>query len=150
MKLPEKIFSLRKKMGLSQDELAEKLNVSRQSISRWEVGSAAPDAENLKQLSRILGVSIDYLLDDDDVDPNPAFDPEATGTDDPEKQISFSSFLFMIATILSAISAILFLIIAIDRLSIVFVIAAVVTVALTVLWFFLFNKSKKWDNGSIR
>ena len=44
MKLCEKILKLRKKMGISQEELAEKLGVSRQSVSRWEVGSALPDA----------------------------------------------------------------------------------------------------------
>lgn len=45
-------------------ELAEKLNVSRQAISRWEVGSAVPTTDNLKVLSELYGVSIDYLLND--------------------------------------------------------------------------------------
>ena len=65
MKLSDKILMLRKKEGLSQEQLAEKLNVSRQAISRWESGSALPDANNIRQLSRVFAVSADYLLDDD-------------------------------------------------------------------------------------
>lgn len=45
-------------------ELAEKLNVSRQAISRWEVGAAVPTTDNLKVLSELYGVSVDYLLND--------------------------------------------------------------------------------------
>lgn len=65
MKLSEKILMLRKQVGLSQEELAEKLSVSRQAVSRWEVGSALPDAGNLLQLSKLFGVTADYLLNDD-------------------------------------------------------------------------------------
>lgn len=65
MKLGDKILMLRKKEGLSQEQLAEKLNVSRQAISRWESGSALPDASNIRQLSKVFAVSADYLLNDD-------------------------------------------------------------------------------------
>lgn len=65
MKLNEKILALRKKQGMSQEELAEKLNVSRQAVSRWEVGSAQPDASNVLQLSKLFGVTADYLLNDE-------------------------------------------------------------------------------------
>ena len=65
MKLSDKSLSLRKQNGLSQEELAEKLSVSRQAISRWEVGSAQPDALNILQLSKLFGVTADYLLNDD-------------------------------------------------------------------------------------
>ncbi|MBR2627044.1 MAG: helix-turn-helix transcriptional regulator [Peptococcaceae bacterium] len=65
MKLSDKILMLRKKEGMSQEQLAEKLNVSRQAISRWESGSALPDANNIRQLSRVFAVSADYLLNDD-------------------------------------------------------------------------------------
>ena len=65
MKLNEKILTLRKKQGLSQEELAERLNVSRQAVSRWEVGSAQPDASNILQLSKLFGVTADYLLNDE-------------------------------------------------------------------------------------
>ena len=64
MSLPEKLLSLRKQNGFTQMELAEKLHVSRQAISRWEVGTAAPSTENLKELSALYDVSVDYLLGD--------------------------------------------------------------------------------------
>lgn len=54
MKLSDKIIGLRKSNGMSQEDLAEKLNVSRQAISRWESGTAMPDASNILQLSKIL------------------------------------------------------------------------------------------------
>ena len=65
MKLSEKIVNLRKARNISQEELAEQLGVSRQAVSRWEVGSALPDASNILQLSKLFGVSADYLLNDD-------------------------------------------------------------------------------------
>ena len=65
MKLPDKIIKLRKATGISQEELAEQLNVSRQAISRWENGSALPDAQNILQISKLFGVTADYLLNDD-------------------------------------------------------------------------------------
>ncbi len=65
MKLSEKIVKLRKNNGWSQEDLAEKLNVSRQAISRWEGDTAQPDAMNILLLSKIFGVTTDYLLNDD-------------------------------------------------------------------------------------
>jgi len=65
MKLPEKITKHRKSNGWSQEDFAEKLNVSRQAISRWENGSALPDAQNLLQISKLFGISADYLLNDE-------------------------------------------------------------------------------------
>lgn len=64
MKLSDKILHLRKQYGMSQEDLAERLNVSRQAVSRWEVGSAQPDASNVLQLSKLFGVTADYLLND--------------------------------------------------------------------------------------
>ena len=65
MKLPGKIIQLRKSRGLSQEQLADMLSVSRQAVSRWEVGTAMPDASNILQLSKLFGVTSDYLLNDD-------------------------------------------------------------------------------------
>lgn len=64
MALPEKLYTLRKKSGLSQEQLAEALNVSRQAISKWESGSAMPESDKLLALSNYFGVSLDYLLKD--------------------------------------------------------------------------------------
>ncbi len=60
----EKIALLRKEKGLSQLEVAEKLNISRQAISRWEVGAAMPSTDNLKYLGELYDVPVDVLLND--------------------------------------------------------------------------------------
>ena len=65
MKLPDKIIKYRKANGWSQEDFAEKLNVSRQAISRWENGTALPDAQNILQISKLFRVTTDYLLNDD-------------------------------------------------------------------------------------
>lgn len=70
MKLEEKLISLRKEKGLSQMKLAEMMNVSRQAISRWEVGAAVPSTDNLKFLGNLYGVSLEYLLHNDAPKPN--------------------------------------------------------------------------------
>jgi len=62
MTLSEKIHQLRKQKGLSQEELASQLTVSRQAISKWELGESVPDTENVVQISKLFGVSTDYLL----------------------------------------------------------------------------------------
>ena len=64
MILADKIVDLRKKSGWSQEELAEKLNVSRQAISKWEGAQSVPDMGRIIQLSELFGVSTDYLLKD--------------------------------------------------------------------------------------
>lgn len=65
MILAEKITALRKKNGWSQEELAMQLNVSRQSVSKWESAASIPDLDRILQLSRLFGVTTDYLLKDD-------------------------------------------------------------------------------------
>lgn len=65
MTLHEKIYELRKKNGLSQEALAESLGVSRQSVSKWETGEATPEVSKLLSLSKLFGVTTDYLLNDE-------------------------------------------------------------------------------------
>ena len=65
MRLEEKLTVLRKESGYTQLDLAEKVRVSRQAISKWETGRALPSMEKLKYLSELFGVSVDYLLNDD-------------------------------------------------------------------------------------
>lgn len=64
--LSEKLYQLRKKSGLSQEQLAEQLNVSRQAISKWESGTAVPESEKLIIISNYFGVLVDYLLKDEE------------------------------------------------------------------------------------
>ena len=65
MKLGDNIQKLRKNLKLSQEQLAEKIDVTRQTISNWELGETSPNPEQLKLLSKALGVSIDELLGND-------------------------------------------------------------------------------------
>ena len=65
MILADKIIEERKKNGWSQEELAEKLNVTRQSVSKWEGAQSVPDLQRILEMSRLFGVSTDYLLKDE-------------------------------------------------------------------------------------
>ena len=65
MKLSDKLIELRKEKGWSQEEFAEKLDVSRQAVSRWENETAQPDAQNILRISKLFNVTSDYLLNDD-------------------------------------------------------------------------------------
>ena len=64
MMLGQKLKEYRRIFDLSQEELAKKINVSRQAITKWEVNDGLPDINNLKELANIFGVSVDFLLDD--------------------------------------------------------------------------------------
>ena len=64
MKLEEKLVNLRKENGVSQQELAEKLGVTRQAVSRWENGISLPSTENLIGLSELYRVDVEMLMDD--------------------------------------------------------------------------------------
>lgn len=65
MKLNEKIISLRNKYQMSQGDLAEKLNVSRQSVSKWETGASIPDLDKLIAMSELFQVTMDELVKED-------------------------------------------------------------------------------------
>ena len=76
MNLSEKIVVLRKYNGMSQEELAEKLGVTRQSVSKWEGAQSVPDIDKILQLARLFGVTTDYLLKEEQGE------PEYTAEDD--------------------------------------------------------------------
>ena len=92
MRLEEKLTVLRKESGYTQLDLAEKVRVSRQAISKWETGRALPSMENLKYLSELFGVSVDYLLNDDMTEEpkpkeqKPAPEPQTEEAVIPEKE----------------------------------------------------------------
>ncbi|MBO5983268.1 MAG: helix-turn-helix transcriptional regulator [Clostridia bacterium] len=65
MTLQEKIIKLRKKNGWSQEELADKLYVTRQAVSKWESGNSLPDVEKIVHMSKLFGVTTDYLLNEE-------------------------------------------------------------------------------------
>lgn len=72
MTFSDKLIALRRKAGWSQEELAERLNVSRQSVSKWESAQSMPDIDKIVQLSSLFSVTTDYLLKDGQDDPQPA------------------------------------------------------------------------------
>ena len=81
MTFSEKLYTLRKSKGLSQEQLAEKLNVSRQAVSKWESAAAIPETEKLIAISDFFGVSLDYLIKDTSLQ-------EATSTQSSSKKQS--------------------------------------------------------------
>ena len=73
MTFGEKLQKLRKEAGMSQEELAARLDVSRQAVTKWETGTSRPSIENLQSLSRLYNVQLEYLLDEsEDELPAPA------------------------------------------------------------------------------
>lgn len=72
MILADKIIALRKKAGWSQEELAEQLGVTRQSVSKWEGAQSVPDMDKVVQMSRLFGVTTDFLLKDELSEEEPA------------------------------------------------------------------------------
>lgn len=64
MTLEKKLARLRKREGLSQAEVSEALDVSRQAVTKWETGTSRPSIENLQSLSRLYNVPLEYLLDE--------------------------------------------------------------------------------------
>ena len=71
MSFAKKMIELRKQQNLSQQDLADRLGVSRQAISRWETGAVQPLADSVKSLAQVFQVSTDYLLNDDLDTPTP-------------------------------------------------------------------------------
>ena len=65
MTLGQKLKTIRKRFGLSQESLAEIMNVSRQAITKWEADEGLPDVSNLQELSKVFNLTVDYLLDND-------------------------------------------------------------------------------------
>lgn len=94
MTLSEKLQNLRRAAGFSQEQLAERLNVTRQAVSKWETGEGKPDIDNLLPLAKLLGTTVDYLLDDGAAEPRqsepqPAPQTESVGRELWEQLKSF-------------------------------------------------------------
>ena len=83
MTLPEKIVYCRKRAGLSQEGLAARVGVSRQAVSKWELGEASPDIGKLLALAKAFGVTTDWLLSEEDPAPETGPAPDAAAEDAP-------------------------------------------------------------------
>lgn len=103
MTLSEKLYNLRRKQGLSQEVLAEKLDCSRQAISKWENGTTTPDAEMLQKYSELFGVSVDYLVKEDIEEPTGV---QPTGKNDGNKKLL--GILGLVLSLMGCVSLIVF------------------------------------------
>lgn len=103
MSLAEKMIELRKQNGLSQQDLADRLGVSRQAISRWETGAVQPLADSVKSLAQVFQVSTDYLLNDDLDDPTPLHPPQpAPPQEEPTPTRKHRKWLLALAALAAA------------------------------------------------
>lgn len=111
MSLAKKMIELRKQNGLSQQDLADRLGVSRQAISRWETGAVQPLADSVKSLAQVFQVSTDYLLNDDLDTPTPP--PTAQPAPPQEKQSARKHRKWLLALAALAAAAVLVLVTAV-------------------------------------
>ena len=95
----EKIAALRKEHGMSQEVFSEKLGISRQAVSKWENGTAQPTSENLNQIAKLFGVTVSYLLDEEEmkVEEKPQEKPKT-------KKHNFVTAILVIAIVFQSIS----------------------------------------------
>lgn len=104
MSLAKKMIELRKQNGLSQQDLADRLGVSRQAISRWETGAVQPLADSVKSLAQVFQVSTDYLLNDDldTPTPPPTAQPAPTPQEEPTPTRKHRKWLLALAALAAA------------------------------------------------
>ena len=104
MGMNEKLAELRKTKGLTQKELAETLHVSRQAISRWEVGTAAPSLDNLVRLSEIYGIPLDELAHGGTGQPAGSGSSSAVSADGRRKKIALGLCLIFAGILIAFVS----------------------------------------------
>ena len=144
MKLSDKIIKLRKSRGWSQEDFAEKLNVSRQAVSRWENGTALPDANNILQLSKLFAVSADYLLNEDYCSGETVHAvKEVNAAAAAEKKKD--SKLHLVASIAFAIAGLIWLFMAIDNLNLTHAVLAAGNAALSGINLYLYETGREKD-----
>ena len=143
MSFADKLIQLRKAKGLSQEDLADSLGVSRQAISRWEQGNTFPDLLNLQKIMKVFGVSADYLICDEYSDEGNNDDLPAPETDKLQSQFDFKANRFLIIGFLWVFAALCFLITAIDTMNILYVVLALADIILACVNFVLHFRNKK-------
>ena len=103
MTFAEKFYKLRKSAGLSQQQAAKRLGVSRQAVSRWEHGTALPDSLNIAGICTVFGVSADYIVNDDVI----AVSVESSSVAPSEESVSAGKNLFRLGILFHAIAFVL-------------------------------------------
>lgn len=96
MNFSEKLISLRKKEGLSQEELGYKLNVTRQTVSKWELGQTTPDMDKLSEMAKIFNVSVDQLINETETMEDKTTVIEDQSIDQKEKSSSKNKIIIFI------------------------------------------------------
>ena len=120
MTFGEKLLALRKKNGLTQEDLAERLGVSRQAVARWERGDTSPDIKNLRLICRVFSVSADFMIDheaEEDYSDTPRPDSRGVTACVDNTQPERGSALLWLAVILFGMWAVLGIGIIIQRYS---------------------------------
>ena len=113
MSFAKKMIELRKQQDLSQQDLADRLGVSRQAISRWETGAVQPLADSVKSLAQVFQVSTDYLLNDDLDTPTPPHSPQPAPTPQEEPTPTRKHRKWLLALAALAAAAVLVLVTAV-------------------------------------
>ena len=108
MEFHERLYEVRKNAGMTQSDLADKLGVSRQAVSRWEMGTAKPELENLVSISEIFGVSTDFLLKGTVTESVSAGDPPTQKAEKDPNATSIWEKLWLIGLCIFAILTLVF------------------------------------------
>ena len=143
MRFADKLTQLRKAKGLSQEDLADSLGVSRQAVSRWEQGNTFPDLPNLQKIMKVFGVSADYLICDDYAEEGHNDNTPVFEADKPPSQFDFKANRFLIIGFIWIFAALCFLITALDTMNILYVGLALADVLLAYINFVLHFLKKK-------
>ena len=107
MEFNNKLYDLRKKKGFSQEELANRLNVSRQTVSKWEVGDSTPDMEKLIAMSDLFGISLDKLVMDKSPEPVSTVQPSNPSIYS-EKGLKIAALIFGAFLLIDIISFVIY------------------------------------------
>ena len=104
MKFENKLINLRKSRGMSQEQLAEALGISRQAISRWESGDSTPDMTNLLGLCQYFNVSADYFIFDEIENEERISNEKNTNNKSGNQKMSFSRVLILICALICSLA----------------------------------------------
>lgn len=104
MKFNEKLIKLRKSKGMSQEELGEKLNVTRQTVSKWELGITTPEMDKLIEMSKIFNITVDELIKEENIEANKEEkESKSNNIADKTKEKSIKKWIIIIAVIFLAV-----------------------------------------------
>ena len=142
MTLSDKIIQLRKINGWSQEDLAERMDISRQAISRWENGTALPDANNVLHLSKLFNVTTDYLLNDEYSSDKSIPSIKSAPDTCPTRNVLYEK-RFLIVSIIWLICAVIWFVQALNLFEVIYCILAVVCAVLSFVYIILYEKGKK-------